>query len=295
MEVYSTGYTAETERFGQEMESSTKKIIQGFGLTFGITVTFLGLLVILPLSYIVIYTLKLSPERFFQVIFSKRVVTSFALSLSSALIVTLVNTVMGVVIAFVLVRYEFPGKRIMDSLIEIPFALPTSVAGISLTALYGERGVMGKLYSHLGISVDYTRLGIIIALTFVSIPYVVRSVEPVLNNLDHSIEEAAGSMGASRSLIFRRVIFPEIAPAVFSGAALSFGRCLGEYGSVVFIAGNMPYKTEIVPIIIMSRLQEFNYSEASAIAFVMLIFSFMILFISNIVSSHNIKIKAGIR
>ena len=277
------------------MERSTsKKIIPGFGLTFGITVAILGLLVILPLSYIVIYTLKLSPKEFFGVIFTRRVLTSFWISISTAFIAMLINTVMGILIAFVLVSYDFPGKKLMDGLIEIPFALPTAVAGISLTALYRENGALGRFFHHFGIPVAYSRFGIVIALTFVSIPYVMRSGQPVLQNPDPSIEEAASSMGASRFKTFRKVILPEIEPAVFSGAALAFGRCLGEYGSVVFIAGNMPYKTEIVPLIIMSKLQEFSYSEASAIAFVMLIISFLILMISNIVASHNIKIKGGV-
>lgn len=273
--------------------SSSRKIIPGFGLTFGITVSILGLLVILPLSYIVIYTLKLSPREFFEVIFTRRVLTSFWVSISTAFIATIINTVMGILIAFVLVRYDFPGKKLMDGLIEIPFALPTAVAGISLTALYRENGVLGRILHHFGITAAYSRFGIVIALTFVSIPYVIRSVQPVLTGIDPSIEEAAQSMGASRLKTFNKVIFPEIAPAVFSGASLAFGRCLGEYGSVVFIAGNMPFKTEIVPLIIMSKLQEFSYSEASAIAFVMLVISFLILMISNIASSHNIKIRGG--
>lgn len=260
----------------------------------GVTITVLCLLVILPLSYIVIYTLKLTPKEFFQVIFTKRVLISFWVSISTAFIASLINTVMGILIAIVLVRYDFPGKKLMDSLIEIPFALPTAVAGISLTALYRENGVLGRIFHAMGIDVAYSRFGIVIALTFVSIPYVIRSLQPVLSGIDPSIEEAADTMGASRFRTFRKVILPEIAPAVFSGASLSFGRCLGEYGSVVFIAGNMPFKTEIVPLIIMSKLQEFSYSEASAIAFVMLIISFLILMASNIVSSHNIRIRGGV-
>ena len=199
------------------MERSTsKKIIPGFGLTFGITVAILGLLVILPLSYIVIYTLKLSPKEFFGVIFTRRVLTSFWISISTAFIAMLINTVMGILIAFVLVRYDFPGKKLMDGLIEIPFALPTAVAGISLTALYRENGALGRFFHHFGIPVAYSRFGIVIALTFVSIPYVIRSVQPVLQNLDPSIEEAP-TLWVPRGLRHsRKVIFPEIEPAVFS-------------------------------------------------------------------------------
>ena len=278
------------------MKSVKKKqtrIIPGFGLSMGITITILSVVVLIPLASLIIYTAKLSPQEIWETITRKRVLSSFYVSFITAFIASLINAVMGVIMAWVLVKYEFPGKKIMDGLIELPFALPTAVAGISLTYLTADQGWIGKFFSNFGVKIAYTRIGITIALIFVGIPFVVRSVQPVLEKIDGSYEEAARVMGADSKKIFWEVIFPEIKPALFAGFGLAFGRCLGEYGSVVFIAGNMPYKTEITPLIIMSELQEFDYSAATAIALVMLIFSFTILFLVNLIQARNTKIIKG--
>ena len=200
---------------------------------------------------------------------------------------------MGTILAWVLVKYEFPGKRIMDGMIELPFALPTAVAGIALTSLTSDSGLVGSFFARFGIKIAYTRIGITVAMIFVGIPFVVRSVQPVLEKMDNSYSEAAGVLGAKKSTIFWKVIFPELKPAIFAGTGLAFGRCLGEYGSVVFIAGNKPYYTEITPLIIMSELQEFDYSSATAIALVMLAVSFFILFLNSMIQQRNARILRG--
>jgi sulfate transport system permease protein len=253
----------------------------------------LGIIVLIPLASLIIYTAQLSFSEFVEVITRKRVLASFYVSFLTAFIASAINAVMGLVLAWVLVRYEFPGKKIIDGMIELPFALPTAVAGISLTYLTSEEGIIGSLFAKFGIKIAYTRLGIIFALVFVGIPFVVRSVQPVLEKLDPSVEEAADVMGASPARIFWQVIFPEVKPALFAGFGLAFGRCLGEYGSVVFIAGNKPYYTEITPLIIMSELQEFDYTSATAIALVMLVVAFLVLFINNMIQAHNTRILNG--
>lgn len=269
------------------------RIIPGFGLSMGVTLSLLSLVVLIPLASLVVFTAKMDLSSIIEVITKPRVVASFKVSLLTALIASLVNAVMGVVLAWVLVRYDFPLKRLLDGMIELPFALPTAVAGISLTSLYADTGLIGKFFAKFGIKVAYTHLGIIVALIFVGIPFVVRAVQPVLEKLDPLYEEAAGILGASRAQIFRKVIFPELRPAIFTGFGLAFGRCLGEYGSVVFIAGNKPFETEITPLIIMSELQEFDYSSATAIALVMLAAAFLILFLVNLIQIRNSKILKG--
>ena len=269
------------------------RIIPGFGLSMGVTLSLLSLVVLIPLASLVVFTAKMDLSSIIEVITKPRVVASFKVSLLTSLIASLVNAVMGVVLAWVLVRYDFPLKRLLDGMIELPFALPTAVAGISLTSLYADTGLMGKFFAKFGIKVAYTRLGIIVALIFVGIPFVVRAVQPVLEKLDPLYEEAASILGASRAQIFRKVIFPELRPAIFTGFGLAFGRCLGEYGSVVFIAGNKPFETEITPLIIMSELQEFDYSSATAIALVMLAAAFLILFLVNLIQIRNSKILKG--
>ncbi|MBQ8123318.1 MAG: sulfate ABC transporter permease subunit CysT [Ruminococcus sp.] len=269
------------------------RIIPGFGLTMGVTLAILSIVVLIPLASLVVFTAKLSFSDILEVITRKRVLASFRVSLLTAFIASAVNAVMGVVLAWVLVRYDFPFKRLLDGLIELPFALPTAVAGISLTSLYADTGFMGKLFARFGIRIAYTRLGIIIALIFIGIPFVVRTVQPVLEKLDPLYEEAAGILGASRGQIFRKVILPELRPAIFTGFGLAFGRCLGEYGSVVFIAGNKPFETEITPLMIMSELQEYDYSSATAIALVMLTAAFLILFLVNLIQIRNAKILKG--
>jgi sulfate transport system permease protein len=225
------------------MKNKQKRVIPGFGLSMGVTITMLSLVVLIPLASLVVFTAKLSFHDIIQTITRPRVLASFRVSLLTAFIASAINAVMGVILAWVLVRYDFPFKRLMDGMIELPFALPTAVAGIALTSLTADTGIIGRFFGKFGIKIAYTRIGITVALVFIGIPFVVRAVQPVLEKLDSSYEEAAGVLGASRIKIFWKIIFPEILPSVLTGFALAFGRCLGEYGSVVFIAGNKPYLT----------------------------------------------------
>ena len=275
------------------MKRRNKRVIPGFGLSMGVTVSILSIVVLIPLASLVIYTAKLNISDIIETITKPRVLASFRVTFLTALAASLVNAVMGVVLAWVITRYEFPGRRILDGMIELPFALPTAVAGLALANLTTEDGLVGRVFAPLGIKIANTSLGITTALIFIGIPFVVRAVQPVLEKLDSSYEEAAGVMGASRAVIFRRVILPEILPAALTGFGLALGRCIGEYGSVIFIAGNKPFETEITPLIIMSRLQEFDYSSATAIALVMLIFSFALLFIVNLIQARNTRILRG--
>ena len=263
-----------------------KSIIPGFGLSFGLTITILSLIVIIPLCSLVVFTAKLSPAEFWNTVTRPRVLSGYFVSISTALIASLINAVMGMILAWVLVRYDFPGKRFLDGIIELPFALPTAVAGIALTHMTTTNGWIGKIFYELfGVKIAYTRVGITVALIFIGIPFVVRSVQPVLEKIDLQYEEAAVILGASRLRIFWKVIFPEVLPALISGFTIAFARCLGEYGSVVFIAGNTPYETEIAPLLIMSELQEFDYAAATSIALVMLAMAFVILSINAILQS----------
>ncbi len=271
-----------------------KSVIPGFGLSFGIVMAILGLIVIIPLCSLVFFSFKLSPHDFLVTVTRQRVLASYKVSIITALIASLINAVMGMIIAWVLVRYDFPGKKIMDGIIEMPFALPTAVAGIALTHLTIPEGWVGRIFANVGIKIAYTRIGITVALVFIGIPFVVRSVQPVLEKVEKEYEEAAAMFGASRTRIFFSVIFPEICPALIAGFTMAFARCIGEYGSVVFIAGNTPYKTEIAPLMIMAKLQEFDYASATSIALVMLLISFVILFINALIQSHTSKIVSGI-
>lgn len=275
-------------------QSHTKSIIPGFKLSFGITIAMLSLIVLIPICSLAVYTSELSFSEFIETVTRPRVLASYKVSLTTALIASLINAVMGLIIAWVLVRYDFPFKRIMDGMIELPFALPTAVAGISLTHLTVQNGWIGRIFAKYGIDIAYTKAGITFALVFVGIPFVVRSVQPVLEKLDPQYEEAGGMLGASKAGIFFRIILPEILPSLIAGFTMAFARCLGEYGSVVFIAGNTPYETEIVPLMIMSELQEFDYPGATSLALVMLLASFVILFINAIVQSKNAKIVNNI-
>lgn len=259
----------------------------------GVTLTMLSVIVIIPLASLVIFTAEMSLSDIIQTITRARVLASFRVSFLTAFIASLINAVMGVVIAWTLVRYDFPFKRLIDGMIELPFALPTAVAGIALTSLTSDNGIAGRFFAMFGIKIAYTRIGITVALVFIGIPFVVRAVQPVLEKLDPVYEEAAGLMGADKRKIFWKIIFPEIRPAALTGFGLAFGRCLGEYGSVVFIAGNKPYETEIAPLIIMSELQEYDYSSAAAIALVMLSAAFLILFFVNLIRYKNAKISGG--
>ncbi|MBQ3777981.1 MAG: sulfate ABC transporter permease subunit CysT [Fibrobacter sp.] len=268
-------------------------VIPGFGLTTGVTLAILSVVVLIPLASLVVFSAQMSASEIIDVITRPRVLSSFKVSFLTAFIASLINAVMGVVLAWVLVRYTFPLKRLVDGTIELPFALPTAVAGIALTALTADTGLVGGFFANFGIKIAFTRIGITVALVFIGIPFVVRAVQPVLEKLDPAYEEAAGVLGASRTRIFWKVILPELIPAIFTGFGLAFGRCLGEYGSVVFIAGNMPFETEIAPLIIMSELQEYDYSSATTIALVMLVASFITLFLVNVVQNRNAKILKG--
>ena len=268
-------------------------VIPGFGLTTGVTLAMLSVVVLIPLASLVVFSAQMSASEIIDVITRPRVLSSFKVSFLTAFVASLINAVMGVVLAWVLVRYTFPLKRLVDGTIELPFALPTAVAGIALTALTADTGLVGGFFANFGIKIAFTRIGITVALVFIGIPFVVRAVQPVLEKLDPAYEEAAGVLGASRTRIFWKVILPELIPAIFTGFGLAFGRCLGVYGSVVFIAGNMPFETEIAPLIIMSELQEYDYSSATTIALVMLVASFVTLFLVNVVQNRNAKILKG--
>lgn len=280
---------------GTRKFNTATSVIPGFHLTLGVTVTMLSLVVLIPLATLFWASAELSFSDFWATILRRRVLMSFAVSIGTALIASLVNMVMGLIMAWVLVRYEFPGKRLLDGMIELPFALPTVVAGMALTSLTADTGLVGGFLKSIGVPAPaYTRAGIVIAMVFVGIPFVVRSIQPVLEKVDRRVEEAAFIMGASPWTIFWRVIFPEIRPAMLTGFGLAFARSIGEYGSVVFIAGNQPYKTEIVPLLIMSELQEYDYASATAIALVLLSIAFLTLLVTNIVQGRAAK-RAGER
>ncbi len=266
-----------------------KQVIPGFGISMGVTLTLLSLVVLIPMASLVLNASTMGIHTFIDTVTDKRIVSGYVVSFSCSLIAAIINAVFGVILAWVLVRYEFPFKRLVDGLIELPFALPTAVAGIALTTLYSDKGMIGKLLGVLGIKVSYTKLGIIVAMIFIGIPFVVRTIQPVLEDLDPQYEEAANVLGASSAKIFFRIVFPEIRPALLTGFGLAFARAVGEYGSVVFIAGNIPFKTEIAPLLIMSKLEQFNYDGANAIALVMLAFSFIILFAINSVQVYANK------
>lgn len=263
-----------------------RSVIPGFGISMGITITILSIVVLIPLCSLVVFSAKLSFSEFVYTVTRPRILSGYFVSISTAFFASLVNVVMGLILAWILVRYDFKGKRFIDGIIELPFALPTAVAGISLTHLTTTNGWVGQIFYNLfGIKIAYTRIGITIALIFIGIPFVVRSVQPVLEKIDIQYEEAAFILGADSKTTFRKVIFPEILPAIISGFTLAFARSIGEYGSVVFIAGNTPYETEIAPLLIMAELQEYDYSAATSIALVMLGISVVILSINAVAQS----------
>lgn len=260
------------------------RVIPGYHLTLGITVTMLSLIVLIPLASVMVSALKLRPAEFWSLITKPTVRHAFATSIGCSFIAALINSVFGVIIAWVLVRYEFPGKRILDGCIELPFALPTSVAGITLSKMYSENGILGAPLAKLGIKVSYTHLGLVIALVFVGIPFVIRAVQPVLEKLDGQYEEAAFMLGANRFQTFRRVLLPEMMPPVLTGFGLAFARGIGEYGSVIYISGNSAREhTQVISYVIMQKLGYIDYASATAIALVMLILSFVLLLAVNIV------------
>jgi sulfate/thiosulfate transport system permease protein len=262
--------------------AARKSVVPGFGLTMGYTIVYLSLIALIPLSTILLKTAGMGWHQFWSTVSSPRVIAAYRLSIGTSFVGATINSVFGLVVAWALVRYRFPLKGLVDSLVDLPFALPTSVAGITLTAIYAQNGLIGRLLAPAGIKVAFTPLGVIVALTFIGLPFVVRTVEPVLQDLEAELEEVAATLGATRLQTFRRVIAPALMPALITGFTLAFARALGEYGSVVFISGNMPMHTEVVPLLIMTKLEQFDYQGATAIALVMLVLSFAMLFTINL-------------
>lgn len=266
------------------------RVIPGFNLTLGITVTMLSLIVLIPLASVMVYSLKLSLAEFFELITKKNVIYAFATSIGCSFIAAVINVIFGVILAWTLVKYDFPGKRILDGFIELPFCLPTAVAGITLSKMYSDSGILGAPLAKLGIKVSYTHIGIIIALVFVGIPFVVRNVQPVLEKLDGQYEEAAYILGAGPSKTFFKVILPELMPSILTGFGLAFARGIGEYGSVIYISGNSAKEhTQVVSYVIMQKLSYIDYSSATAIALVMLVISFVLLLAINIIQMRQAK------
>lgn len=259
-----------------------RSVLPGFGLALGFTLTYLSLIVLIPLSATFLKTAALSWAQFWSTVTAPRVLASYRLSLGASLLGASINAVFGLAVAWTLVRYNFPGKKIVDAMVDLPFALPTAVAGISLTAIYASNGWIGQVLEPMGIKVAFTPLGVLVALTFIGLPFVVRTVQPVLQDLDAEIEEAAATLGANRWQTFTRIILPTVLPALLTGFALAFARALGEYGSVVFISGNMPMRTEIATLLIVTKLDQYDYTGATAIAVVMLVLSFALLLVVNV-------------
>lgn len=279
----------EIKNIFRKKEKNTR-VIPGFGLTMGITVTMLSLLILIPLISVFIYSFKMKPSEFWQLITAKQVANALATSFLCSVLAAVINSIFGVILAWVLVRYEFPGKRLVDGLIELPFALPTAVAGITLSKMYSSTGMLGKPLSMLGIDVSYTKTGIVVALVFVGIPFVVRAIQPVLEKLDGQYEEAAYILGAGRAKTFFRVILPEFTPALLTGFGLALARGIGEYGSVIYISGNSAKNhTQVISYVIMQKLNYIDYESATAIALVMLVFSFLILLFVNIIQVRQAK------
>jgi sulfate transport system permease protein len=270
-------------------------VLPGFGLSLGFTLAYLSLIVLMPLAAVFIRTASLSFEAFWAIVTAPRVLASYRLSFGASLLAAAVNTLFGLLLAWSLVRYSFPGKRIVDALVDLPFALPTAVAGISLTALYARNGWLGQYLEPLGLKVAFTPLGVLIALIFIGLPFVVRTVQPVLEDLDTELEEVAASLGARRWQTMRRVVLPTLVPALLTGFALAFARAVGEYGSVIFIAGNLPMVSEITPLIIITKLEQYDYAGATAVAAVMLVASFALLLVINGLQSWTDRRAAKVR
>jgi sulfate transport system permease protein len=274
-----------------------KSILPGFGLSLGFTVLYLSLIVLIPLAAVFLKTTSLTWQQFWHIVSAPRAVASYKLSFGASGIAATINLVFGLIVAWVLVRYSFPGKRLFDSLVDLPFALPTAVAGIALTSIYSTNGWIGHYLQPLGIKAAYSQLGVVIALTFTGLPFVVRTVQPVLEDLDKEMEEAAASLGADRWQTITRVLLPAVLPAALTGFAMAFARAVGEYGSVVFISGNMPMRTEITPLLIITKLEQYDYAGATAIAVVMLVASFALLLTINLLqawSGGRLKSKSGV-
>lgn len=262
-------------------------VIPGFGLTLGFTIVYLTLIVLIPLAGVAWRSASLGWADFWAIATDERTLRALRISFGASFIAAAINVVFGTLVAWVLVRYRFPGRRLVDAVVDLPFALPTAVAGIALATIYAPNGIIGSLLAPLGIKVAFTPLGIVVALVFVGLPFVVRTVQPVMEEIDREVEEAAATLGASRRQTVFRVLLPGLAPAILTGFALAFARAVGEYGSVIFIAGNIPYVSEIAPLLIVIRLEEFNYAGATAIAAVMLIISFVMLFAINLIQAWS--------
>lgn len=272
------------------LKRKEKTVIPGFGLTFGISLAMLSILILIPLASILVYSFRLSPSEFWQLITEKAVLSALFTSVGCSFIAAIINCIFGVILAWVLVKYDFFGKRFLDGMLELPFALPTAVAGITLSKMYSDTGIVGRYFAKFGIKISYTHIGIIISLIFVGIPFVVRAVQPILEKLDNQYEEAAYILGADRKTTFWKVIFPEIKPALLTGFGLAFSRGIGEYGSVIYISGNsLKEHTQVISYVIMQKLNYVDYPSATVIALVMLIFSFILLFLINLVQMNQFK------
>jgi sulfate/thiosulfate transport system permease protein len=270
-------------------------VLPGFGLTMGLTLTYLGLLVLIPLSGLFVRSLTASWPEVWQKISEPRVLASYRLSFGASFVAAAINTVFGFVVAWTLVRYRFAGRRLVDALVDLPFALPTAVSGIALATIMGPNGWVGRYLAPLGVQVAFTRLGVVVALTLIGLPFVVRTLQPALEELETELEEASATLGAGRLTTFRRVLFPSLLPAVATGFALAFARAVGEYGSVVFIAGNLPMRTEIAPLLIVIKLEQFDYVGATAIGATMLVMSFVLLLVINLLQAWGRRQMEGAR
>jgi sulfate transport system permease protein len=265
-----------------KLQLKRRSILPGFGLTFGLTVTYLGLIVLIPLSGLFLRTTTMSWSEFWETVVDPRALASYRLSFGASAAAAAIKTLFGFIVAWVLVRYRFPGRKLLDAMVDLPFALPTAVSGIALTTLYASNGWIGRWLEPLGLKISYTPLGVVVVLTFVGLPFVVRALQPALEDLETALEEAAASLGASRWQTFNRVILPPILPVVLAGYAMAFARALGEYGSVIFISGNIRMQTEIAPFLIFVKLEQYKYSAATAIAVVILVAAFLILLVINL-------------
>jgi len=268
-----------------------RSLLPGFGITWGISTTYLSLVVLIPLAALAAKSASLSPERFWETVTSPRALASYRISFLASLAGACLNALFGSILAWVLVRYRFPGRRIVDALVDLPFALPTAVSGIALTAIYSENGWLGGILASLGIRAAFAPAGVVIALTFIGLPFVVRTLQPAIEDIDREVEEAAASLGASRWKCIRLIIFPLVRPALLTGFALSFARALGEYGSVIFISGNMPMETEITPLLIAIKLEQYDYGGAAALAVVMLGASFLLLLFINFLQRFSVRYR----
>ncbi len=276
------------------MSQSSRRVLPGFSLTLGFTILYLSLIVLIPLSAVFVKTATLTASQFWDTITAPRALASYRLTFGASLLAGAINAVFGLMLAWALVRYRFPGKNLIDALVDLPFALPTAVAGIALTAVYAKNGWLGSFLEPLGIKVAFTPLGVLVALIFIGLPFVVRTVQPVLDDLDTEYEEAAACLGASRLQTFLTVVLPALIPALLTGFALAFARAVGEYGSVIFIAGNMPLVSEITPLIIITKLEQYDYAGATAIAAVMLVVSFVLLLLINLLQAW-VQARSGRR